>query len=46
MPAEASPEIVKKVLFTALDVLRDYLSDIVIVGSKSRPSRPLFLQRG
>lgn len=32
MPAEASPEIVKKVLFTALDALRDYLSDIVIVG--------------
>ena len=32
MPADASPEIVKKVLFTALDALRDYLSDIVIVG--------------
>ncbi|MBI4371426.1 MAG: hypothetical protein HY552_03915 [Elusimicrobia bacterium] len=32
MPAEASPEVVKKVLFTALDALRDYLSDIVIVG--------------
>lgn len=32
MPADASPEIVKKVLFTALDALREYLSDIVIVG--------------
>lgn len=30
--ASASPDIVKKVLFTALDVLRDYLSDLVIVG--------------
>jgi hypothetical protein len=32
MPADASPEIVKKVLFTGLDALSDYLSDIVIVG--------------
>ena len=32
MPADASPDIVKKVLFTALDALYDYLSDIVIVG--------------
>lgn len=32
MPGNASPETVKKVLFTALDALRDYLSDIVIVG--------------
>ena len=32
MPAEAPPNIVRKVLFTALDALRDYLSDIVIVG--------------
>lgn len=32
MPGNASPETVKKVLFTALAALRDYLSDIVIVG--------------
>ncbi len=32
MRTEASPETVKKVLFTTLDTLRDYLSDIVIVG--------------
>ena len=32
MAGNASPETVKKVLFTALDALRDYLSDIVIVG--------------
>jgi hypothetical protein len=32
MPTDASQEIVKKVLFTTLDALRDYLSDIVIVG--------------
>ena len=32
MSGNASPETVKKVLFTALDALRDYLSDIVIVG--------------
>ena len=32
MPAEASPDVVKKVLFTMLDALRGYLADIVIVG--------------
>lgn len=32
MPAEAPPAVVKKVLFTVLDTLRDYLPDIVIVG--------------
>ena len=28
----ASPAVVRKVLFSALDALKDYLSDIVIVG--------------
>ncbi len=32
MPEKASPNVVKQVLFSALDALRDYLSDIVIVG--------------
>lgn len=32
MPDRTAPETVKKVLFTAIDALRDYRSDIVIVG--------------
>ena len=32
MAEKASPAVVKQVLFTALDALRDYLSDLVIVG--------------
>ena len=32
MPDKAAPETVKKVLFTVLEALYDYLSDIVIVG--------------
>lgn len=32
MPDKAPADLVRKVLFTALDALRDYLADIVIVG--------------